>query len=185
MAHTTLAPMAAPQTTGDDTARATPPALAVDALRRSYESVEAVKGISFEIRGGEIFGLLGPNGAGKTTTISMLSTRLRPSGGSAAVFGHDLRTDVGAVRRDIGLVPQEISIYPALTAAENVRFFGQMYGVEPRVLAERTLAAIREGRFWVLPPDGDPWREAARLRNRSIDTATNPVLGGPLAGAEA
>jgi len=55
-------------------------------------------------------------------------------------------------------------------------------GVDPRVLAERTLAAIRESRFWVLPPDGDPWREAARLRHRSIDDATNPTLGGPLAG---
>ena len=57
-------------------------------------------------------------------------------------------------------------------------------GVDPRVLAERTLAAIREDRFWVLPPDGDPWREAARLRNRSIDDATNPTLGGPLAGGD-
>jgi NAD(P)-dependent dehydrogenase (short-subunit alcohol dehydrogenase family) len=55
-------------------------------------------------------------------------------------------------------------------------------GVDPDLLALRTLAAIRESRFWVLPPDGDPWREAARLRNRSIDDATNPVLGGPLAG---
>ena len=55
-------------------------------------------------------------------------------------------------------------------------------GVDPRVLAERTLAAIRENRFWVLPPEGDPWREAASLRHRSIDAATNPTLGGPLAG---
>ena len=55
-------------------------------------------------------------------------------------------------------------------------------GVDPRVLAERTLAAIREKRFWVLPPEGDPWRIAARLRNESIDNATNPTLGGPLAG---
>ena len=55
-------------------------------------------------------------------------------------------------------------------------------GVDPRMLAERTLAAIRENRFWVLPPEGDPWRVAARLRNQSIDNATNPTLGGPLAG---
>ncbi|MEN8160531.1 MAG: hypothetical protein ABFS41_10720, partial [Myxococcota bacterium] len=55
-------------------------------------------------------------------------------------------------------------------------------GLDPTVLAERTLAAVREGRFWVLPPEGDPWREAARLRNQSIDAASNPVLGGPLAG---
>ena len=55
-------------------------------------------------------------------------------------------------------------------------------GVEPIVLAERTLAAIREDRFWVLPPEGDSWREAARLRNQSIDNATNPMLAGLLAG---
>jgi len=58
-------------------------------------------------------------------------------------------------------------------------------GLAPRVLAERTLAAIRENRFWVLPPEGDPWREQARLRNRSIDDGTNPRLGGPLAGEDA
>jgi NAD(P)-dependent dehydrogenase (short-subunit alcohol dehydrogenase family) len=57
-------------------------------------------------------------------------------------------------------------------------------GVDPRVLAERTLAAIRENRFWVLPPEGDPWRKAARLRHQSIDDATNPTLGGPLAGED-
>jgi NAD(P)-dependent dehydrogenase (short-subunit alcohol dehydrogenase family) len=57
-------------------------------------------------------------------------------------------------------------------------------GVEPRVLAERTLAAVLAGRFWVLPPEGDPWREAARLRHRSIEEATNPVLGGPLSGED-
>jgi ABC-2 type transport system ATP-binding protein len=113
------------------------PALAVDSLRRSYEKLEAVRGISFEIRAGEVFGLLGPNGAGKTTTISVLSTRLRPSGGGATVFGHDIRADVAAVRRSIGLVPQEISIYPTLTAAENVRFFGRMYGVKPPTVDER------------------------------------------------
>ena len=64
------------------------------------------------------------------------------------------------------------------TAVSNVASLG----VDPRVLAERTLAAIRENRFWVLPPEGDPWRVAARMRNQSIDTATNPTLGGPLAG---
>jgi short-subunit dehydrogenase len=57
-------------------------------------------------------------------------------------------------------------------------------GVDPKVLAERTLAAIRENRFWILPPEGDPWRKAARLRNQGIDHATNPVPGGPLAGED-
>ncbi len=112
------------------------PALAVDSLRRAYGDFDAVKEISFAIAPGEVFGLLGPNGAGKTTTISVLSTRLLPSGGTAMVFGHSIR-DVAAVRGNIGLVPQELSIYPSLTAAENVRFFGQMYGVEAASLERR------------------------------------------------
>ncbi len=118
------------------------PALVVNALTRSYGEFEAVKGVSFEIRAGEIFGLLGPNGAGKTTTISVLSTRLRPGGGSASVFGRDIDSDVATVRRDIGLVPQEISIYPTLSAAENVAFFAQMYGVPRGIIAQRVTALL-------------------------------------------
>lgn len=122
-------------------APAPPPATAVvvvDSLVRFYGDFEAVKGVSFDLRAGEVFGLLGPNGAGKTTTISVLATRLKPTSGGAAVLGRDIRADVSEIRRQIGLVPQEISIYPSLTAAENVRFFGDMHGVargelEPRV----------------------------------------------------
>jgi len=112
-------------------------ALSVHALTRSYGDFEAVKGISFEIRAGEIFGLLGPNGAGKTTTIGVLSTRLRATSGGATVLGQDIRSQVATARRHLGLVPQEISIYPSLTAAENVSFFGRMYGVPPATLAPR------------------------------------------------
>ncbi len=112
-------------------------ALEVDSLTRRHGQLEAVKGISFEIQRGEVFGLLGPNGAGKTTTISVLSTRLRPHRGDARVFGRSIRTDIAALRGTIGLVPQEVSIYPALTAAENVRFFGHMYGVESPVIEHR------------------------------------------------
>jgi len=114
-----------------------PEALAVDQLRRSYGEMEAVKGISFEIHEGEVFGLLGPNGAGKTTTISVLSTQLRPSSGDARVLGRSVRDNARAVRPTIGVVPQEISMYPALTAAENVRFFGRMYGIQPATLDQR------------------------------------------------
>jgi ABC-2 type transport system ATP-binding protein len=93
--------------------------------------------MSFEIHAGEVFGLLGPNGAGKTTTISIVATRLRPTSGDAIVFGHSVLTDVAAVRRMIGVVPQDIALYPKLTAAENVRFFGRMYGVPKRHLEKR------------------------------------------------
>ncbi len=117
-------------------------ALAVCELTRSYGDFEAVKGISFDICAGEVFGLLGPNGAGKTTTISVLSTALRPTSGEASVFGHSITSDLSKVRQTIGLVPQDISIYPALTAAENVRFFGQMYGLSPGIVDERVTTLL-------------------------------------------
>lgn len=112
-------------------------ALRVNDLRKSYDDFEAVRGLSFEIQPGEVFGLLGPNGAGKTTTISVIATQLLPSSGDALVFGRSVKDDVNAVRRSIGVVPQEISLYPKLTAAENMRFFGRMYGVAKLPLEKR------------------------------------------------
>jgi ABC-2 type transport system ATP-binding protein len=126
----------APERTG-------PPALRVVELHKSYGTLEAVAGISFDIKQGEVFGLLGPNGAGKTTTISVIATQLRPSSGDAIVFGHSVRRDVAAVRSMIGVVPQEIALYPKLTAAENIRFFGRMYGVAKVELEERIDGLLR------------------------------------------
>jgi len=123
--------------------RTGPPALRVDALHKSYGKIQAVAGITFEINEGEVFGLLGPNGAGKTTTISVVATQLRPSSGDAVVFGHSVRRDVSAVRSMIGVVPQEIALYPKLTAAENIRFFGRMYGVGKVDLEERIDGLLR------------------------------------------
>lgn len=113
-------------------------AVRVDGLRKSFGHIEAVAGLSFEIFAGEVFGLLGPNGAGKTTTISVLATRLRASSGDAVIFGQSVRTNVNAVRRVIGVVPQDVAVYPMLTAAENLRFFGRMYDV-PRAQLEPRL----------------------------------------------
>jgi len=113
----------------------------VQDLRKRYGAIEAVKGLSFEIHAGEVFGLLGPNGAGKTTTISVLATQLRPSGGDATILGCSVRANVAQVRRAIGVVPQDIAVYPMLTAAENVRFFGRMYDVE-KVELERRIDEI-------------------------------------------
>lgn len=120
-----------------DAGRTEFPALRVEGLRKSYEAIQAVAGLTFEIGQGEVFGLLGPNGAGKTTTISVLATQLRPTAGDAMVFGHSVSREVAAVRRMIGVVPQEISLYPKLTAAENVRFFGRMYKVDRAELENR------------------------------------------------
>jgi len=101
----------------------------VDNLGKSFGAVEAVRGISFQIHEREAFALLGPNGAGKTTTLSMLATLLPPSYGDARIFGRSLASDLHTVRRLVGLVPQDISLYPNLTARENLVFFARIYGV--------------------------------------------------------
>jgi ABC-2 type transport system ATP-binding protein len=102
----------------------------------------AVKGVSFGVRRGEVFSLLGPNGAGKSTTIGMLSCLLKPTGGEATVDGHSIRTDSDAVKRAIGIVPQDIALYPTLTARENLRFWGWMYGLGGKDLARRIDAIL-------------------------------------------
>jgi ABC-2 type transport system ATP-binding protein len=89
----------------------------------------AVDDVSFEIHAGELFSLLGPNGAGKTTAISMISTLLSPTAGVVRVDEHDVQRDPMAVRRVIGVVPQELALYDDLTAHENLRFWGEMRGL--------------------------------------------------------
>ena len=104
----------------------------VSELRKQYDppkGVLAVDGVSFGIERGEIFSLLGPNGAGKSTTISMLSCLLRPSGGDALVDGHSIVAEPRAVKSVIGVVPQDIALYPDMTARENLLFWGRMYGL--------------------------------------------------------
>jgi ABC-2 type transport system ATP-binding protein len=106
-------------------------------LVKRYGDLEAVKGLSFAIRRGEIFGFLGPNGAGKTTTISMLSCLLEPSEGTAVVAGHDVVKASSEVKRRIGLVPQELALYPTLSARDNLDYFGRIYGLRGRALRQR------------------------------------------------
>jgi ABC-2 type transport system ATP-binding protein len=112
----------------------------VQSLRKQYEppkGVLAVDDVSFAIERGEIFSLLGPNGAGKSTTISMLSCLLRPSGGDALVDGHSVAGDAQAVKSVIGVVPQDIAVYPDMTARENLVFWGRMYGLPGAELKSR------------------------------------------------
>lgn len=118
-------------------------ALEVCGLGKRYGTLDAVREVSFTITAGEVFGLLGPNGAGKTSTIAMLATQRRPTAGDARVFGHSITGDVVAVRRLVGVVPQEVALYPELTARENLHFFGRMYGV-PRAELEPRLAQLLE-----------------------------------------
>ena len=111
--------------------------LEVQDLVKNYGDFTAVKGISFNIKEGEIFSLLGPNGAGKTTTISMLSTLYAPTSGDATIGGHSVTKDPMAVKQVIGVVPQDLAIYEELTARENLIFWGQMYGLSGKALNSR------------------------------------------------
>ncbi len=103
----------------------------------------AVNRVSFAIQRGEIFGFLGPNGAGKTTTISMLSCLLKPTDGSAMVAGYDLIHQPGEIKRRIGLVPQDLALYPTLSAKDNLMFFGRIYGLKGRRLGQRVDDALQ------------------------------------------
>jgi sodium transport system ATP-binding protein len=111
-------------------------------LRRGL--VNAVDGVSFEARPGEIFGLLGPNGAGKTTTMRILCTVLRPTGGRATVAGYDVATQGAQVRQHIGFMSANTAIYDRMSAWELVEYFGRLYGMEEERLQERLETVFAE-----------------------------------------
>ncbi len=111
--------------------------LDVSDLRRSFDDLVAVNGVSFSVNAGETYGLLGPNGAGKTTTISMIAGLLEPTSGTVLVMGEQMTPTSFAAKRSIGLVPQELAIYPDLTGRENLRFFGGLYDLRGAALASR------------------------------------------------
>jgi ABC-2 type transport system ATP-binding protein len=106
-------------------------------MPNAREGVLAVKGIDFSIEKGEIFSLLGPNGAGKSTTINMMSGLLSPTEGDVLIGGHSIRQHPLEVKKLIGVVPQEIALYPQLSARANLEFFGKMYGLGGADLARR------------------------------------------------
>ncbi|MBK9123210.1 MAG: ABC transporter ATP-binding protein [Chloroflexi bacterium] len=105
--------------------------------RQDGTVVEAVRGIDLEIRKGEVFSLLGPNGAGKSTTISMISGLIPPTAGDAEIGGHSITRDPLQAKAMIGVVPQEVALYPMLTARRNLDFFGRMYGLSGAELGKR------------------------------------------------
>lgn len=113
------------------------PLLVVDGLRRSYGERQAVGGVSFEVGVGETYGLLGPNGAGKTTLISMVAGILRRDAGTVSIAGVPVTATSTAGRGAIGLVPQDLALYPDLSARENLAFFGRLYGLGGRELRTR------------------------------------------------
>jgi ABC-2 type transport system ATP-binding protein len=116
--------------------------LRCDGLTRRFHERVAVDGVSFEIARGETYGLLGPNGAGKTTTISMVAGILRADAGTVSVDGERVTTGAGPAKRRIGLVPQDIALYPDLTGLENLRFFGRLQNLDGARLDERIAAVL-------------------------------------------
>ena len=108
-------------------------------LTKRYKNADepAIKELDLTINKGEIFGLLGPNGAGKTTTISILCNQITANNGDVFIEGKNLMSDTENIKKIIGVVPQEIALYPKLNAYENLKFFGNMYGLKGKVLEER------------------------------------------------
>jgi ABC-type multidrug transport system ATPase subunit len=106
--------------------------VSVDSVYKSYGEIEAVRGVSFDLRPGEVVGLIGPNGAGKTTTIRMISTLLRPSSGSMSVCGLNVMEEPKEVRRVIGMYPEVAGLYERLTVRQNLRFYASFYDIEDR-----------------------------------------------------
>src|SRR4051795_8386668 len=120
----------------------------VNALQKSFGEVEAVRGVSFAVAAGEVFGFLGPNGAGQTTTINMLCTLAKPTGGSATVAGHDIVRERDDVRRHIGLVFQDPTLDSYLSAKENLRLHAELYGVERPLMMPRMQQVMEMVGLW-------------------------------------
>ena len=124
------------------------PAIEVRGLVKTFGEVRAVRGVSFEVATGEVFGFLGPNGAGKTTTINMLCTLARPTSGEARVAGHDVVRERDDVRRNIGLVFQDPTLDGYLTGAQNLQLHAELYGVRSDLVKPRMQQVLEMVGLW-------------------------------------
>lgn len=106
-------------------------------LYKEFGNTKAVEGVSFEVKKGQVFGLLGPNGAGKSTTISIISTLMKPTMGDVLYEGKSIVSDSKTIRQKLGVVPQDIALYPTLTGYENLNFWGSIYGLKGSELKKR------------------------------------------------
>lgn len=111
--------------------------ITANGLRKSFGSVEALKGVTFSAPDGKVTGLLGPNGAGKSTTLRILYTVLKPDAGTATIDGDDVGSASMAVRRNIGVLPHTSGLYPNLSARENIAYYGQLLGLQGEALDHR------------------------------------------------
>ncbi|MDI6699204.1 MAG: ABC transporter ATP-binding protein [Candidatus Saccharicenans sp.] len=165
------------------------PAVEVDRLTKRFGSFTAVDGLSLTIDPGTIFGFLGANGAGKSTTIRMLCGLLRPSSGTARVAGFDVDQEAHRLKQVIGYMSQKFSLYPDLTVAENLEFFGRVYGLDKRRL-ESSLNRLKkntglEGREKILTSDlPTGWRQRLALSCALLHDPEIIFLDEPTGGVD-
>jgi len=158
-------------------------------LVKKFGHFTAVKGVSFRVRRGEIFGFLGPNGAGKTTTIRMLLGLLRPTSGTATVLGYDIVRQSEEIRKRVGYMSQRFSLYQDLTVEENLEFYGRTYGVRGERLRERKRFVIRmaglEGRERELTRNlSGGWKQRLALGAAILHEPQMLFLDEPTAGVD-
>jgi len=116
--------------------------LQADRLRKSYGALVAVDDVSLQVEAGTLIALLGPNGAGKTTTISMIAGFVTPDRGTVSIAGHQIGNDTDPAKRRLGLIPQELALFEELSARENLRFFGALYGLSGNASKDAIKAAL-------------------------------------------
>jgi len=164
---------------GDLTAPAdTDWAIEANGLVKTFGGVRAVDGVDLRVKTGSIYGVLGPNGAGKTTTISMLATLLRPDGGEARVFGHDIQREPQAVRQLIGVTAQFASVDENLSATENLVIFGRLLGLG-RIEAKRKATELLE-EFSLTEAARRPLKKFSGGMRRRLDLAASLIAQPPL-----
>src|SRR5947209_4995549 len=120
------------------------PVVEAAGLHKRFGQRVALDGVALTVNAGEVVGLLGPNGAGKTTTLSIIAGTLAADAGSVRIAGHDLHESPALARRSLGVVPQSLALYPSLTAAENLNFFGRMHGLTKSQAHTATAALLAE-----------------------------------------
>ena len=165
-------------------------AIAAEGLAKRYANgTEAVRGISFRVRAGEVFGLLGPNGAGKSTTMAMLGTLVRPTTGRAIVAGHDVAAEPRLVRRRIGFAMQEVGVDDLATGGELLVLHGRLHGLSGREAARRAallleLFAMQDAARWRLGEYSGGMRRRVDLASALIHLPEVVFLDEPTEGLD-
>ena len=161
----------------------------VEKLTKKFKSFTAVDNISFKIKKGSIFGFLGPNGSGKSTTISMLCGVLTPTSGKGTVLGYDLNSESEKIKKKIGYMSQRFSLYEDLTVVENLKFYGEIYGVGKKELHSRIeqlveLADLKGKENAITKTLSGGWKQRLALGCALIHKPELLVLDEPTAGVD-